>query len=408
MAVKLPRLLLTLLLLPTLVSAAGCQAGLPALLGSSPLDTPQAPAATLPPPTVLPPTSTPLPSATAPLPTATPAIPTPAVVGAANLSPEVNPLTGLPVENPENLNRLPVMIKVSNFPAGPGRPHAGLSYADMVFEYYIGEYMNRFLAVFYGQDTPKAWPLRSGRLIDPQLVNMYHGVLVYGSADERVDEKILTELGMRAISNLNAPCPPICGELTHSATGVYVDSASVTEFTSRHGVENTRPDLRGMLFSETPPQTSQYGASVLVQYIRWNRGEWRYDDQSGKYLRWIESWDQGDEYPLIPLVDQLTGEQLAFSNVVILFANYIEYNYRLHDVEIWDNTEMQRAVFFRDGLMVDGFWRAPLRDHPIQFFNQQGLPMQLKPGNTWIVVAGKSSEFNQSSPGQWQCMFDIP
>lgn len=134
MAVKLPRLLLTLLLLPTLVSAAGCQAGLPALLGSSPLDTPQAPAATLPPPTVLPPTSTPLPSATAPLPTATPAIPTPAVVGAANLSPEVNPLTGLPVENPENLNRLPVMIKVSNFPAGPGRPHAGLSYADMVFE----------------------------------------------------------------------------------------------------------------------------------------------------------------------------------------------------------------------------------------------------------------------------------
>ncbi|KPL70065.1 hypothetical protein ADN00_18630 [Ornatilinea apprima] len=53
MAVKLPRLLLTLLLLPTLVSAAGCQAGLPALLGSSPLETPQAPAATLPPPTCL-------------------------------------------------------------------------------------------------------------------------------------------------------------------------------------------------------------------------------------------------------------------------------------------------------------------------------------------------------------------
>ena len=87
------------------------------------------------------------------------------LIGINGFSDDVNPLTGLVVEDPSILDRRPVLTKISNFPP-VGRPHAGLSYSDIVFEYYIGEWTNRFLAIFYSQDVEEAWPLRSGRLVD--------------------------------------------------------------------------------------------------------------------------------------------------------------------------------------------------------------------------------------------------
>jgi hypothetical protein len=67
------------------------------------------------------------------LPTAT-ATPTPAPLG-PSFAPGINPLTGLAVADPVLLERRPMGIKVSNFPRSL-RPHSGLSFADLVFEYY--------------------------------------------------------------------------------------------------------------------------------------------------------------------------------------------------------------------------------------------------------------------------------
>ena len=94
---------------------------------------------------------------------------------------DVNPLTGLKVADPSLLERRPVTVKVSNFPR-EGRPHAGLSSADIVFDYYTGTGGDRFLAIFYGQDAEKVGPIRSGRFIDVQLVPMYQGILAMVSA----------------------------------------------------------------------------------------------------------------------------------------------------------------------------------------------------------------------------------
>ena len=329
------------------------------------------------------------------------------VIGAFGFSEEVNPLTGLVVEDPQILDRRPVLTKISNFPP-VGRPHAGLSYADIVFEYYIGEWTNRFLALFYSHDVNEAWPLRSGRLVDSQLTKMYQGVLSYGNADPRVDEILVRDLGDRAISFNEAPCPAICGKATHSATGVHVNTAELSRYASDIGLDNSRHNLDGMLFSETPPISDQYGVWISVQYIRWNRGEWFYDSNKHLYMRWIESWDYGDEYPMIPLVDKLNGEQIAFSNIIIIFANYIEYAPTLHDIDIWENTKGQRALIFRDGIVIDGYWRSQGDEHPIQFLNQWGLPVALKPGSTWIVIAGNNSTVENPGEGQWQVLFDIP
>ncbi len=301
------------------------------------------------------------------------------------------------------------MVKVSNYPQ-TGRPHAGLSFADIVFDYYIGNGTNRFLAVFYGQDSPQIGPVRSGRFVDAQLVTMYSGVLGYGSADEDTDAELVSRLGDYAINNFEAPCPAFCGKSTHDATGVFANSKAISEFVTAQGWENGKPDLPGMVFSKAQPLGGKIADKLLVLFNYYNRGEWRYDPDTGKYLRWIEYFPdaESNEFEMIPLVDRVTGQQLAFSNIIIIRAEYTELAPSRHLINIWGNDKGQPAYFFRNGQMVEGTWRAKNDTDPMQFFDKNGDPFALKPGNTWIVITGQSSTFQETQPGEWEMFFFLP
>ena len=329
----------------------------------------------------------------------------------ANAPPVINPLTGLPVDDPQHLERRPVMAKVSNFPR-EGRPHAGLSYADLVFDYFIGYGTNRFLALYYGQDAYKIGPLRSGRQVDAELVTMYGGVLAYGSADEDTDAVLVTALGEYALSHLEADCPAFCGIDTHSATGVFANSGAISAHVTAMEWDNGKPDLPGMVFDDQPPADMKSADQVNILFNYYNRGEWRYDPASGKYLRWIESIEnEGEEneiMEMIPLADRLTGEQLAFSNIIILLAKYTELAPSAHTIDIWDNNNGLPAYLFRDGGMVRGEWASVNDNDPLYFTNADGSPMALKPGNTWIVITGLSSSFYEIQPGHWETFFFLP
>ncbi len=321
----------------------------------------------------------------------------------------INPLTGVAVDDPSRLERRPVMIKVSNFPR-LGRPHAGLSFADIVFDYFIGYGTNRFLAVFYGQDSPSIGPVRSGRRVDAQLVTMYSGVLGYGSADHDTDEVIVSRLGKYAISNLEAPFPVYDGVDTHDVMGVFANSQAFSQFVNEQGLENDRPDLPNMVFSDAAPINGQPGEKLTVLFNYYNRAEWRYDHKSGKYLRWIEYMedDLGTEYEMIPLVDRVTDKQLAFSNVIVIFARYNELAPSAHEIDIWGNDRGQKAYFFRDGVMTKGKWKAKNDSDPMEFLTEDGQSYPLKPGNTWIVIMGLNSPFDETKSGEWETYFLLP
>ncbi|HMN62272.1 MAG TPA: DUF3048 domain-containing protein, partial [Anaerolinea sp.] len=186
-----------------------------------------------------------------PLPTSTP-LP---LVELPTLADNIDPLTGLPVDDISRLERRPVMVKISNYPR-EGRPHAGLTAADLVFEYYIGYGFNRFMAIYLGQDADRVGPVRSGRLVDAQLAEMYQGILFYGNADESTDEEILGELGPRALAEKDVPSPPkyrIDAEIPE--TTLFVNTRQLSEYYTRLKLgSNDRRDLRGMVFgSEIHP-----------------------------------------------------------------------------------------------------------------------------------------------------------
>ena len=346
-------------------------------------------------------------SGTAPTPTEMvgTAAPTPtnAPVGPVNFPENINPLTGMYVADPTILDRRPVLVKVANYPAF-GRPHAGLSFADMVFEYYIGAGANRFVGLFYGQDTDEIGPVRSGRLVDPQIVSLYEGVLGMVSAYVTVFDHIDEILGDRVISG-RSTCPAICDDGRNIVISVFANSEQMTKYAAQHGVNQQRYTLEGMAFDPQAPFGGSDGPQATILFGSLNRGEWRFDEESGKYLRWIEDLT-GQNLEMIPLVDRETDEQLAFSNVVVLFANHTELAPTLHEIDLW-NAVGQKAVYFRDGQVYEGTWATPSKNQPIQFLDQIGSTFPLKPGNTWVVIMGTSTGITEDN-GSWTFDFRIP
>jgi len=331
-------------------------------------------------------------------------MPTVGPVGPVDFPENVNPLTGLVVEDPSILDRRPVFVKVANYPVS-GRPHAGLSSADMVFEYYIGAGGNRFIGLFYGQDAEMIGPVRSGRMIDPYLVSLYEGILGMEGAYVTVREHIDEILGNRVISSKNL-CPGICDDGRNLVTSVFADSKALTEIASERGVVQQRYLLEGMAFDPDPPDGGEPADEIKIQFSSVNPSEWRYDEDSGKYLRWIDD-QTGTGIDMIPLVDRVTEEQLAFSNVAVLFVDHDEIAPTLHDMDIWNNTVGERAIVFRDGQAYDLTWQTPSRNQPIQFLDESDEVFRLKPGNTWVIIFGRFSEV-LTDEGAWTLTFYMP
>ena len=307
---------------------------------------------------------------------------TPPIVGFGQIPDDINPLTGLKVENRFLINRRPIIVKVSNYPRF-GRPHAGLSSADIVFDYYIGYGQNRFAALYYQNNETMVGPMRSGRLVDGQLGRLYQAVVFYRNVDPEVNEGILEKLGERAI--WNAECPPLCNVGEFSVASTFGNTEQMETYILEKGLDNQKPDLSGMIFDPRKPQQGEVIEKIGIQFGIEDRAEWVYNTKMGVYQRWTEA-SASLPLSMVALVDRNNGQQISFHNIIILLAEYETISPSLHDIHLWDNRKGEKAYFFRNGLMMEGSWRAVNKDRPIQFTDLWGRNYSLEPGNTWIVI----------------------
>jgi hypothetical protein len=264
------------------------------------------------------------------------------------------------------------------------------------------------MALYYGKDSKKVGPMRSARFVDAQLVPMYQGILGFVSAYVTIFTKIMNTLGSRAITEAPGTCPAVCDDGRNIVISVFADTKALTALSTKNGVDNKKPNLDGMRFDPAAPKGGKPGDDLLVQYSFYNRGEWRFDKASGTYLRWIENVDDKNNLTMIPLVDSLDNKQLAFNNVVVLYAYYIQYAPSEHDITMQDQTAGRKAILFRDGAAYEGVWKSAGAGKPIQFFDAKGQPLAFKPGNSWFVITGVYSSFIQTGPGKWEMKFFLP
>ncbi|MGA2110567.1 MAG: DUF3048 domain-containing protein [Anaerolineales bacterium] len=321
----------------------------------------------------------------------------------------IDPLTGLPVSDRSVLQRRMVAVKVSNYPR-TARPQAGLSYADLLFEFYQEDGETRFHALYLSQDVSKVGPIRSGRIVDGLLEKMYQSILVFNGADSRVVDllSLRATLPMSLMeSPTRAPCPALCRDPSQALhiNSLYGNTAALRKAAVADGISNLTPDLGGMAFSPTTPAGGEPATDVLVRFLTDQaRAEWRFDPSTDKYFRWSET----DSGGMAPLTDRLTGQQLSVSNLIVVLVPFDRHVVQPKATEMYDIAldGVGQAMFFRDGQEWDGYWRVVANNRPLQFFGPNGA-FPLHPGVSWIALVGADSVAVDNAPS-WRIEDHLP
>jgi hypothetical protein len=267
-----------------------------------------------------------------------------------------------------------------------------------VFEFFIGEGMTRFLAVFYGEypraadpslsgspfqkpnaglPPPSVGPIRSGRLPYEHVRKLFNGFIVMASAASNVAGQLKDYVNVYGTDQTdpNSALMPVerLAEIARSSRQELPLSA-----------------LEVNRYDQTAPEGGRAAQSLWVFYSYLNQIFWRYDPDEGAYHRWQ---DNADAVTFIKQTDRLNGEPLAYENVIVLFADHHVQNSYLIDVNLL-YVRRGKALIFRDGEVHEIYWTTASEEYekttgkmrPIRFIDAQGEPFPLKPGQTWVHV----------------------
>lgn len=287
-----------------------------------------------------------------------------------------NPLTGLLVDDPALLQRRPVHVRVGNDPGA--RPQVGLNEADLVYEEVVEWWVTRFTAVYLGRAPEMVAPIRSARLINTQLTQQFDAALINSGGSDGVR----WELSQLPIVNLDEyfwPQPYFYRENQGWQTRLAVNLVDAHQLMEREGMSAVVP-LRGFVFSDEPMGGNPVQTISIPYPKRTSLTEWRYDPDSGRYLRWVSAE---------PLVDFASSQHISAANVIIYYADHlpteiVEDSNGATSIRIIVNGE-GRARICRDGVIIEGLWRTNGTQTP-EFVFPNGQPIPLKRGNSWIEV----------------------
>jgi hypothetical protein len=284
------------------------------------------------------------------------------------------PLTGQPVASEADLlARAALVAKIDNNPAAVPN-HSGLGVADIVFEEIVEGRTTRFAAVFHSQSSDPIGPIRSGRTQDINLFTSFNSPLFVWSGGNPSVTRAINESSLINMGPGNA-------------SGYYRGPGSAPHnlYNSTDAIWfQTPPDQPG-----PPPQQFQYleddedvvGLPTTGVKVRvgGENIEWTWNPESARFDR-----SQRGR----PHDDKLTG-RIGATNVIVMGVDYAASPADRRSPEAQTIGEGPVWIF-TDGQVRGGTWKRELNIFPIEFFDADGNPIALRPGNTWIELAERA------------------
>lgn len=308
-----------------------------------------------------------------------------ALLGAAPIAPPASPVAAAPPPQPAaivcpltgveagaiDISKPVHAVKIDN--AARARPQSGMPQADVVYEQLVEGGLTRFLVVLHCQDAPRLGPIRSARLVDPDLLIPYSPVLFgYSGAAPPVLAKVRSTPGViNLLHGANGPAYQRSGGRP-APHNLYTSSDALLARPAAQGVKG--PPRTGYIFDPgllaDPAAASPSGSGVDMSYSRASSVGYAYDAASKKYLR-----SQGGR----PHMDE-SGAQLSATNVLV-FKVPVQIAGGTPHIGVTGEGE---ATVLRGGRAVQGKWQRPGLNDPFTLVDPSGAPIKLAPGNLWI------------------------
>ena len=283
--------------------------------------------------------------------------------------------------------------------------------ADLLIESKVEGGITRLCAVFRDADTiPEVGPLRSGRDQFLQLL-MPHQALYYHDGESIFCTQFInvydySGLNIGGKSYFNTPVHPHVAHRDNRGRNVAYEH---TEFTSGKEIKqaagnagigltyaNETPffhfadyrtaasnDLPGAPAAKTISITHSESYRTRLTYNSWGRNY-----KLEMYNRSKKAYEN--------TVDELTGKQLSFDNVVVCFADIAAYAGDSHDVQSVNYVAGGQAYLFTRGGVQVGRWEKPHPTHPLKFYTETGEEMTLNRGKTYLALVDNDEWSNFS------------
>lgn len=295
-----------------------------------------------------------------------------------------NPLTGLSNMASDRVGMRPYSISVNNI--YDCWPQYGISQADMIVEMETEGGITRMMALYSDiREVPLIGSVRSLRDQFMEAIFPVEPIIVHIGTSIYAD-KAVAENNFRTLDGNNLPA------------AIYVDRARMATYATEHckftsgalidaELENARikPESTGATVSffnfadpsEVIVPTDGAANTVNFDFSNYGDGDFRYDTESCKYLKY--------QYNGKAQVDAgNNNQQLAFDNVVILFA----------EISTIDGTQLVKVdyqaggegYYFTQGQYQKITWEKTEYANPFKFYAADGSEITLNAGISYLGV----------------------
>jgi hypothetical protein len=238
-------------------------------------------------------------------------------------------------------------------------------------------------------------PVRSGRLVYIHIQKFFqNSCLIYAGATREIRDQL-----------------PLCATvfgLGDAGVGSMLDITRMIKIAQENAARKGSDfNYASNLFSDQVPAGGQPASELDVFVALLNQSKWVYDPAYQGWLRYVDNTSPDTVFHVD--TDRLTGRQVAFENVIVLEADHEVFSPTIIDMNLQQG-ESGNAFLFRDGRVFKIKWntratayeqKTGLRQ-PIAFQDENGDPIALHPGHTWIFITTPYSDLSETASGQWR------
>jgi len=289
-------------------------------------------------------------------------------------------LSGLPVA--PSVNKRPITaVMIENTPYA--RPQAGLSQAGVVIEALTEGGITRFMALFQNQLPNNVGPIRSVR---PYFLSWDLGfdapLAHVGGSPQALAE--IPQLGVKNLDYLYYPSYYHRISSRPAPHNVYTSLADLMNLEASKGWTSSN-------YSGWPRKPDSPAANPNATTINFKLSYSTYN-VSYSYNKQTDSYERSEGGA--PQIDANTNQQLSPKVVIGIIVPWSQGSLDTSNAyySVYQNVGSGQAYVFQDGTLTIGQWNKPTAQSPLTFTTNNGQPLKLNAGQTWITALASSNE----------------
>lgn len=293
-----------------------------------------------------------------------------------------NPLTGEPLTVESNSRTFAVVI--NNVPKA--MPMYGVSKADLFFEMFVNDYATRGLALFSDiTEVSSVGSVRSLRYNFTDLCQSYDAIVFHASGSDAVlrDRK---NAGVDHVSveveggNYYFRDKDRRNQGYATEHCLFIKGEESLKHAENKGLRVTREENAdyGLIFAQDGTPLSGEDANTIQINLKHGKTTkqtvMQYDADRGNY--------QFIQYKK-PVYDDAEKQDVCFENVIVMLCRvYNDDVYHVADLE-----GSGEGYFACGGKIIPILWSHEDMNEPILFTHEDGTPLELGVGNTYVAIA---------------------